>query len=64
MQVIVQEGKEPVADSLRQAIYKAIQVGAECDAHAARERHAERLKLLGKRCEEYVPKGGQGSLFE
>lgn len=64
MQLVVQEGKEPVADSLRQAIYKAIQAGAECEAHEARRKHAERLKLLGKRCEGYVPEGGQGSLFE
>lgn len=61
MKITIQSGID--ARPLQQAIYQTIATGMECDAHAARQRHADRLKLLAKQCERYVPAPAPGDLF-
>lgn len=62
MRITVQQGID--VSTLKDAIFKTIQAGMECDAHATRLLWQERKKLMGKQLQRYVPASAQGDLFE
>lgn len=59
MKIQIQTGID--ATKFQNLMHQIATAGYECQAHAERKKHAERLKLLGKQCERMLP--AQGDLF-
>lgn len=62
MTITIQQGCK--VDGLKDAIFRTFQIGREVQAHAERQLHADRLKLL--KGEKYLPASAgpaQGDLF-
>ncbi len=64
MRLVIQQGID--ARPFQTLMLQLAQAGAEVDAHAARQRHEERMKLIAKSggAAPRVGTAAQGSLFE